>query len=354
MDDLSEMTKIYRIILFMNDLYDKGFRKPAIDKILTAMSSVFLKAGRSNSIFSNTLVIQAKKGTMGSNEEIRRTNRAKIEVPTLPLSGDMIQESRKMFWDQKGWSRTDMDSRVMWIILGIGFNFGWRVSQMTLAPKKKNGVLKGNDHCVRTGDLKFSVQANKSKSELVIIQGGKELRQYLKHDLVKNLKKVKFCEFSLLSGKMVKSKTYVLDKKKISRDTVIEATILEDLCMWIVYAEPKEADEFTCRYDNKNNRKVVTAAGVNAAIKQLAVKFDFDPRMFSSRSLRSGLASSLNALGVSTVKRNRIGGWAAGSTVPDNHYVHCESVQGVFGLNQGQNQEWTHQQVRNLGAGKRK
>ena len=99
---------------------------------------------------------------------------------------------------------------------------------------------------------------------------------------------------------------------------------------------------------------MVTAGEVNGAIKKLASQFDFDPRMFSSRSLRSGLASSLNALGVSSEKRNRIGGWAAGSTVPDNHYVHSESIQGVFGLNQGQNQNWTHQQVRNLGAGNRR
>ena len=351
LDDISEMTKVYRIILFMNYLFDRGDRKPAVDKIITAMSSVFLKAGRTNSVFSNTLVIQAKKGTMGSNEEIRRANQAKINLPTLPLSGDMIQESRNMFWSKKGWSRDDMDSKVIWIVLGLGFNFGWRVGQMTLAPKKRNGTLKGNDHCLRTGDLKFSVQLNDNKSKLVIIQGGKALRLFLEQSIVKNLKKVKFCELSLLSGKMVKNRTYVLDKKKISRDTVIEATILEDLCMWIVQAAPEATDEFTCRYDNKRNRKVVTAGEVNVSIKQLAVSFDFDPRMFSSRSLRSGLASSLNALGVSSERRNRIGGWAAGSTVPDNHYVHYESVQGVFGLNQGQNQGWTHQQVRNLGAG---
>ena len=228
LDDLSEITKVYRIILFMNYLFDKGDRKPAIDKVLTALSSVFLKFGRPNAVFANTLVTQAKKGTIGSNEEIRAANQAKLDLPTLPLSGDMIQESRRLFWVNKGWNRDDLDSKVFWIILGIGFNFGWRIGQMTLAPKKKDGTLKNNDHCLRTGDLKFSVQLT-SKLELSVIQGGRALRQFLNKDITKNVKKVKFCELSLLSGKTVKNKSYVLDKKKISRDSGME------LQFWRIY-----------------------------------------------------------------------------------------------------------------------
>ena len=350
LDDLSDMTKVYRIILFMKHLFDKGDRKPSIDKTMTALSSIFLKAGRSNSVFSDPIVVRAKKGTLGSNDEIRKANQAKVELPTLPLSSDMIQESRNMFWVGKGWSRVDLDSKVIWLVLGIGFNFGWRIGQMTKSPRKKNGVLKGNDHCLRTGDLKFSVKLSEKKPDLKVFQGGQNLRKFLLVDINRNVKRVQFCELSLLSGKTVRSKSFVLDKKKIGRDTLIESTILEDLCMWIVFAKPMENDEFTCRYDNLHSRKVVTAGEVNLGIKRVATFYKFDERMFSSRSLRSGLSSSLGALGVSSVIRNRIGGWAAGSTVPDIHYTHSESVQGVLGMNQGVNPEWTHHQVRNLGA----
>lgn len=74
---------------------------------------------------------------------------------------------------------------------------------------------------------------------------------------------------------------------------------MDDICEWIVKAGPKEDDEITSRYDpaRVQYRKVVTTGQVNLGIKLVARDVGLPEKMFSSRSLRSGLTSQMAAMG---------------------------------------------------------
>ena len=93
---------------------------------------------------------------------------------------------------------------------------------------------------------------------------------------------------------------------------------------------------------------MVTASAVNQGIKSLAASFGLPSSMFSSKSLRSGLASEQRARGASDACRNQIGGWAEHSRVPEKHYVHQAGVQGVLSRGNDSEGVWSVAQVQNL------
>jgi len=344
---LTEDEKPFRVILFMKHLFDLKLRKPQITKVLTAMSTTFQVNGINTEVFQNALVLRAKNGTAGSREELEIANRNKLSNPTLPMASDMVMESRKLFWEGKLWDKDGMDSRVIWLVLGLGFNFGARVGQLTLARKKTvTKELKGQDHCLKTKDVGFYFSSDSSNSRTEILKGGVMFRQKVTSEAM--IRNVSAIELSFLTGKI---KTNVVGVKRVGRSTREEAQLLEDICLWVLKARPGDNDELTSRYDlarRVNNKKVVTPYAVNKGIKTLATSFGLPPSMFSSKSLRSGLASDQKAKGASDASRNQIGGWAEHSRVPEKHYVHQVGVQGALSMSSDPAGIWSVVQVRNL------
>lgn len=344
---LTEQEKPFRLILFMKYLFDQELRQPQIAKVLTAMSTTFQVNGISSEVFKSPLVLRAKNGTAGSREELEVVNRRKLNNPTLPMASDMVMVSRRLFWEGKPWNKDGMDSRVIWLVIGLGFNFGARIGQLTLARRKKiTKVLEVQDHCLKTKDVGFYFSSDGSSERTEILKGGVMFRRKVTSEaLIKNVSAI---ELPFLTGKI---KTNVVGVKRVGRTTIEETQLLEDVCLWVIKAKPGDNDELTCRYDlsrRGNNRKVVTSYAVNKGIKTLAASFGLPPSMFSSRSLRSGLASDQRAKGASDASRNQIGGWAEHSRVPGRHYVHQAGVQGALSMSSDPAGVWSVVQVRNL------
>jgi hypothetical protein len=121
--------RVFRIILFIKHQYQLGDRKGKIEKILSAMKSKFQLAAANTDVFSEILVCRAKCSSIGTNEELKEMNRKKkLESPTLPMCEDMIVKARPMFWEGQTWDGPGMVSKAIWLCLGIGFNFGARIS----------------------------------------------------------------------------------------------------------------------------------------------------------------------------------------------------------------------------------
>ena len=344
---LTKEEKPFRLILFMKHLYDQGLRQSQITKVLTAMSSLFQANAVDTMVFTNPLVLRAKRGTVGTREELEVQNRRKLENPTLPMASDMVMEGRKLFWEGKSWDMDGMDSRVIWLVIGLGFNFGARIGQLTLARRKKiTRELIGQDHCLKTKDVRFYFSPDCSIRKTVILKGAVMFRgKVTSETLIRNISAI---ELSFLTGKI---STNVVGVKRIGRSTAEETQLLEDICLWVLKAKPGDDDELTSRYDltrRTNNKKVVTPFAINKGIKILATSFGLPPSMFSSRSLRSGLASEQRAIGASDASRNQIGGWAENSRVPAKHYVHQVGIQGTLSMSSDPAGIWSVAQVQNL------
>jgi hypothetical protein len=297
-------------------------------------------------------VCRAKCSSIGTNEELKEMNRKKAESPTLPMSEDMIVKARPMVWEGQTWDGPGMVSKAIWLCLGIGFNFGARISQLTLAPKKKDGRQIVNDHCLRNQDVKFYCQDSKKTKLLTMRLGGEEVRNFLRSDLSVQKGKVLFVEMPILTGKTVRRvMTYIVDIKRIGRSGVNESTLLDDLCEWMVHSGTKVEDEMLCRYDfhrNRTYRKVIMAKEVNAGIKRLASSLNLPPQMFSSKSMRSGLASQLKASGASRERINQVGGWTQKSNVAEKHYTHRVGSVGALAMSSDAPTQWSVSEIRHL------
>ena len=348
LEEMDHYDKVIRMVLFIKHLYDSGLRKQRVLAAIAAISAKMQLLACDTSLFKDAIIVRAKNGTVGTNEELEEANSKKLRNPTVPMALEMVLEGRVMYWVGKAWDALGMNARAIWLCLALGFNFGCRIGHVTLRrgkAKKKNPVLLDGvttpkrdnpDHSLKCKHMKFYVKQVGSEA-LSIIRGGEEIRNFLKGNLKSHVTLVVFLEISFLTSKTVrKVTTNVVDVKKVGRSTPEEVVLLEDICEWMVKAMPKLEDELTCRYAKRNNakgtidRKVITAGEVNLGIKGLAVSLKLPPEMFSSRSLRSGLATHLTAQGVPKELRNQVGGWTKTSRVVDNHYAHRAAVGGTM------------------------
>jgi len=366
LDGVEYFDKVIRVVLFIKHLYENGARKTKVDSILSALSTKMQSLFRDSSMFGDAIVKRAKKGTIGTNDEIAAMNQDKLSNPTMPMALDMVMQGRLRFWLGQNWDAKGMNARAAWICMALGFNFGARIGHLTRARGKarpKKGVVpdpnakparSSPDHCLRCRNMKFYVK-QKGTNALAIVLGGEEIRDFLGCNTKGQSDAVEFVELVFLTSKTVrKVVTNVVNVKKVGRSTPEETILLQDLCEWMVHAKPKVDDEITCRYAQREqgkariDRKVITAAEVNWAIKALAVYLKLPPEMFSSRSLRSGLASHLTAQGVSTEVRNHIGNWTEKSRVVDNHYAHKAASGGAFAGDLEGPGVWSMEEVKHM------
>ena len=365
---LEEMTRhdqVIRMVLFIKHLYETGLRKDRVIAYVAAISANMQRLTCDTSLFGDALITRAKNGTVGTNEELAAANAKKLAKPTLPMALEMVMKARERFWEGKAWDALGMNWKAAWLCIALGFNFGARIGHLTLNKGKSSRAPKPGatpavpkraspDHCLKCEQMKFYVR-HPGLPNLHIMLGGEEIRTFLQDDVKGKTCRVEFLEVSFLTSKTSRKVTRnVVHVKKIARSTLEEITLLQDICEWMVYAKPKAADEITCRYASRDNargtvdRKVITASEVNKAIKALAEYLNLPPAMFSSRSLRSGLATHLTAQGVSNEKRNQIGGWTVNSQVVDRHYAHTAAIGGALGADLEGPGVWSLGDVRHM------
>jgi hypothetical protein len=75
----------------------------------------------------------------------------------------MILGLRSKLWEGKGWSYPHIDSRAVYIAVVWAYDQDARVSEYT-APE-----LRGEDHCIRVGDLSFEGVSTTGKT---MVRGG--------------------------------------------------------------------------------------------------------------------------------------------------------------------------------------
>jgi hypothetical protein len=145
-----------------------------------------------------------------------------------------------------------MDSKAIWLAVGLAFDSGPRIGNLTL----KDGPL-AEDHCIRAGHAAFNIVDPTSGVESRI-KGGPLMERFLSRRDV-DYPMVKSVDLVLITSKTSKRvKSIVKEPKTIARGSRVESTVLDDLLAWIHYSGVQEEDELLTRYCiDKGTRKVV-------------------------------------------------------------------------------------------------
>jgi hypothetical protein len=317
-----------RVVLYMAYLFEaKGQRDEQISKAITCLAYYFTVEGVSTAFLSSSLISRGRKAGVRSTEEARALEEKRTDSVKLPVFLDLVWQVRKTCWEGKDWSAKGMDSKALWLAIGLAFDSGPRISNVTL----KDGKT-AEDHCIRAGHAAFTI-VDPVSGVLSRVKGGPLLATFLSRQDV-NYSMVKSVDLVFMSSKTSrKVKSVIKEPKTIARGTWMESTVLDDILAWVHYSCVKEDDELLTRYCSvTGNRKVVIRKDVTLALKQAADAFGLPIKHFSTKSLRSGFGTHAKANGMSSSDVNMRGGWAEGSIIPDKHYVRKMHSQGAFAL----------------------
>jgi hypothetical protein len=317
-----------RVVLFMVHLNEaKGLRDEQISRTITALVYHFSVEGVSTGFFSSSMISRGRKAGVRSTSEARALEEKRIDSVKLPVFLDLVWKVRDMYWEGRDWLVDGMDSKAIWLAVGLAFDSGPRIGNLTL----KDGP-EAEDHCIRAGHAAFTIVDPASGAESRI-KGGPLMERFLSRQDVEYFMVTSVDLVFMTSKTSKRVKSIVKEPKTIARGSEVESAILDDLLAWIHYSGVQEEDELLTRYCfDKGTRKVVIRKDVSVALKRAADFFGLPEKHFSCKSLRSGFGTHVTANGMSSRDVNKRGGWAEGSTVPEKHYVRKMHSRGAFAL----------------------
>ena len=311
--------RVARILHFHHWMYEnKGQRRDSITITNTAIRDSIRSQGKYKYDWLTDVRIEesTKKSCAMSNEELRIHKLKQKENTKLPYPLESLQGAREKYWVNSPPGSAGLSQRVLWIALAIAVQDGKRLSNLVLpAPGAQ-------DHTARRTDMKFW---------LTVAGGGKWVNtNQLKEALIT----------ASPEDFMMAVLTYPTDKTSRQtggnapdelhwgRSTPLESQALSDIITFLAEAypdpsicEPTEASYLLSRYHNGKIKTPTRKDVVDGAIKDSVSTSGIDPKYFSGKSCRSGLASHANAEGVSMAEIKHRGGWAKKSSVPANYYI---------------------------------
>ena len=314
----SQQEKQNRLVLFYMHLHDMGLREEQISKASSALRFYFETNQHDSSFFDGLVAKRGRSAAARDNEEKKLHLKKQAGSQILPLGADIVRDLRKDLWTQTGWdSAKDLDSKGKWISIGLGYDSGSRVSNVT----KRDGPLRP-DHCLKAEDISFSVE-NKILGTTTIVKGGDEL----KLELPKPGAQVTHAALKFWTSKTA--------SKSVSLDRSTEIPLLDDLVQWVRRSGVRSFDDICTRYW-KGSRRTVTSKDVREAIKGVCVKHGLPSKRYSTKSMRSGFATNYHLCNGDPSERNEGGGWSLSSKVPTTHYDFA-APRGALSL--GKNSE---------------
>lgn len=324
---IGQHEKAKRVVLFMAYLYmNNGMRDEQIKKVVTSVAYLFEVEGKDATFFGNAIVSRGRKASVRSAEECSVHENIRAENTILPICLDIVLAVRRQYWENHGWDAKGMDNKGIWLAICLGFDSGLRIGNLT----KKDGP-NGADHCIRAGSLSFRAMDPVTKTERRI-KGGPNAANFISRQDV-TLSMILSVDMVYVTSKTSrKVKSLIDNPKTISRESDVESTVLDDLCLWVVHSKVQESDELLTRYSEKGGRKVVIRKDVRTAIKSAVKGVGLPPKHFSTKSLRSGFGTHAVANGMGVEEMKVRGGWVKDSDVPERFYVRNMNSRGALAL----------------------
>lgn len=303
-----------RLALFYVYLYELGKREEQIVRVSSAVRFHMEAHQYDTSFFDGVVAKRSRMASGRSNDEKRQQRIKQAETKILPIGLDIVRELREELWVNTSWkSKEGLDKKGTWISIGLGYDGGNRVSNVT----GKDGS-NASDHSLKTEDIVFHVTNAFTRREATV-KGVEALRDALQVSGAE----VKFASIHYWTSKTA--------SKSLTLDHMTAVPLLKDLVEWICKSGAKPGECVCSRYWN-GRKRTVTSKDVRYAIKHACLRNGLPAERYSSKSLRSGFATHYTLCNGDTKERDASGGWAEGSSVPAAHYDFAP-LKGALSLN---------------------
>ena len=305
--------KVNRFLHFIHWLYEKGQRETKVKVIISNLRSIWQTCAVNTNWMDDELIKRAIKATRLSLVEQRARPVRTERVDVMPVTTEMKEHARSMFWDKQSWDRFGMDHRMAYLAIALGLDSGNRPSNLTMVDGNNT------DHAIRGGDIRFF------SSEGVQIVGVEDYRSMVRNGELESIE-VAEVRINQATSKTARFESGQNVGISIQRRTQKENEFLEDLCQWFRLAGTRNDEPmFTRKCPILGSSKTLTQKGLCEAVKQVAVSLDLNPAAYSNKSLRIGYATLCSEQGVDDDERNKRGGWSMGSRIPNQVYVRKEN-----------------------------
>jgi hypothetical protein len=127
-----ESDKGLRVVLYMAYLYmNFGLREEQINRLVTGVKFLFEIEGKPSEFFSLAVVSRGRAAGCRNVPESRQHEETRSHTRILPMCIDIVLNMRRELWENKSWSVPDIDQRAIWLAVGLGFNTGPRIGNLT-------------------------------------------------------------------------------------------------------------------------------------------------------------------------------------------------------------------------------
>ena len=319
MRELTQQERAATISLFMISRYVKGKRGKAASAATAAIRLRFSQEMLDTTFLDSAVVSTARSACLLNPEELReRRNSAPACTVKLPVCEEIVTSMRERLVVNRAWTEADMKFIMLYCGCMYGYELAARLGEYTEA---ENG---GTDHCVRTDDLSFAVEAPAGYFSIL----GSALTSLTPAEAGEGFKNVSECN---IRGVTTKGKVTV-KSKLIARKSPEESLFLDDLIQFMVHAKAKGTEELFSFRKANGDRVVLTGRSVRDEMKSTCTRHGLDEKYFSAHSLRKAAITHMRSQGASVDDRLDRGNYAPNSRVMSLTYDQSAGL-GPLGSN---------------------
>jgi hypothetical protein len=307
MRTLTPQERAGMVSLFLMSRHVAGKRGKAASAVTAAIRLRFSQEMLDTAFLDSAVVSSARTACLPKPKELReQRDSAPTSTVKLPVCEEMITGMRERLVANRTWCEADMKSIMLYTGCMYGFEFAARVGEYT------KGEQGNTDHCVRTDELTFAVEAPTGHFSIV----GSALGDLTPAQAGEGFKNVSECRVRGVTTKgMIVAKV-----KQVARTTVENSLFLDDLIRFIVYAKAQGTEELFSYRKANGDRVCLTGRSVREEVKNTCALYGLDPECFSSHSLRKGGITHMGSLGSSAEHMLARDGYAPNSRVMSQIY----------------------------------
>lgn len=333
------------LILFIKYLYDHNKRVDQIKVILSNIKCEMLLTGLSTECFNDPRYVQAIKSSKYTLNEIKIGVEHKLYNDQLPISFDMIQTIKHLYWTNY---HTNMDSITkyncgIFLCIELMFDTGRRISSFIFQGSKNQ-----NDHSLKNKHVIFHFKSSPDYPFVEKVKGGQQFHDYVIKNNIPESLLIKV-QLNFITEKTTsKFKVNPIKPVYIHKTNDEASGLVSRIFYWSKMNNNNcDNDVFFTRVSLLNKKKLLRK-DITRAIRTMVINLNLNSSRFGPHSIRRGYLTMVKYY----CEHNTIpddyflqrAGWSINSNVPNNAYSKMESFGG-YSLN---NLLFTLQHVRDL------
>jgi hypothetical protein len=304
--------KAQRLVLYYRHLFCEGKRGEQIIAASSALRYHLGVRGVDTDFFDSPLAVIGRKSGKRSVKDKRTREESSKRTSILPLGLEAVLQMRGELWSASDWrSAGSLDQRALWIAIGLGFNGGDRISNLS-APDRKTA----SDHCLLARHVTLKVEEMEG-GVLSSVTGGAEFNRFHQRSKGYRVRRLTLHFYSTKKASGV---------VELVSDDPGDAILVEDVAEWLRSSGVGSEDYLTDRYF-LGRRKSVTANAVRSAIKSFCASRGLFPRVSLPNRCATGLLPTTRSVGA--MRRSETpGGYGRRGLLPLRGITHTGGPGG--------------------------